>query len=165
MARPNVLDTSALIHWPIGDLSGGFVVNGQRLELERISSERMLYIEAASLNWTSPSPESIQESTSIARKTGDLEGLSETDLFLFALVHELDGHLHTDDYRLQNLCSSVGIKWSPVVSEGISDVWNWEVRCRVCRAIVTISENTRPAREKIGECLECGSELRVVKKK
>jgi len=162
---PDILDTSALINWPIDALDGGFAVNGQRSEVERIAPERILSIETARVNWISPSTESVQESTVIARKTGDLDGLSETDLHLLALAIELGGHLHTDDYRLQNLCKTVGVRWSPVVSEGISDVWNWEIRCRGCGALVAGAENTRPASQEIGVCPECGSELRTVKKK
>jgi len=162
---PDILDTSALINWPIDALDGGFAVNGQRSEVERIAPERILSIETARVNWISPSTESVQESTVIARKTGDLDGLSETDLHLLALAIELGGHLHTDDYRLQNLCKTAGVRWSPVVSEGISDVWNWEIRCRGCGALVAGAENTRPASQEIGVCPECGSELRTVKKK
>jgi len=165
MSMPDILDTSALINWPIDALDGGFAVNGQRSEVERIAPERILSIETARVNWISPSTESVQESTVIARKTGDLDGLSETDLHLLALAIELGGHLHTDDYRLQNLCKTVGVRWSPVVSEGISDVWNWEIRCRGCGAFVAGAENTRPASQEIGVCPECGSELRTVKKK
>ena len=123
MTMPDILDTSALINWPIDALNGGFVVSGQRSEVERIAPERMLSIETAGVNWSSPSSESVQESTAIARKTGDLDGLSETDLHLLALAIELGGHMHTDDYRLQNLCNSVGVSWSPVVSEGIKENW------------------------------------------
>ena len=165
MTHPNILDTSALINWPIDALEGGYAINSQRAEVERISPGRMLHIEAARVNWGSPSSESVEDSINIARKTGDLDGVSETDLHLFALAMELDGHLHTDDYRIQNLCNSAGIKWSAVETEGISEFWNWEIRCRVCGTKAVGSENTRPAREKIGSCAECGSELRVVKKK
>ena len=164
MTMPDILDTSALINWPIDALNGGFVVSGQRSEVERIAPERMLSIETAGVNWSSPSSESVQESTAIARKTGDLDGLSETDLHLLALAIELGGHMHTDDYRLQNLCNSVGVSWSPVVSEGIKETWNWEIRCIGCGTLVVGAEKTRPASEEIGACAECGSELRVVKK-
>jgi len=164
MTMPNILDTSALINWPIDALVGGFSVNGQRSEVERIAPERMLSIETAEVNWISPSPESVQEAVAIGRKTGDLDGLSETDLHLLALAIELGGHMHTDDYRLQNLCNSVGVRWSPVVSEGITDVWNWEIRCSGCGTLVPGAEKTRPASEGMGECSECGSILRVVKK-
>ena len=164
MTMPDILDTSALINWPIDALNGGFVVSGQRSEVERIAPERMLSIETAGVNWSSPSSESVQESTAIARKTGDLDGLSETDLHLLALAIELGGHMHTDDYRLQNLCNSVGVSWSPVVSEGIKETWNWGIRCIGCGTLVAGAEKTRPASEEIGACAECGSELRVVKK-
>ena len=164
MPVPNILDTSALINWPIDALDGGFSVIGQRSEVERIAPERMLSIETAEVNWISPSPESVQESAAIARKTGDLDGLSETDLHLLALAIDLRGHMHTDDYRLQNLCNSVGVSWSPVVSEGIKETWNWEIRCIGCGTLVVGAEKTRPASEEIGACAECGSELRVVKK-
>ena len=164
MTMPDILDTSALINWPIDALNGGFVVSGQRSEVERIAPERMLSIETAGVNWSSPSSESVQESTAIARKTGDLDGLSETDLHLLALAIELGGHMHTDDYRLQNLCNSVGVSWSPVVSEGIKEIWNWEIRCIGCGTLVVGAEKTRPASEEIGACAECGSELRGVKK-
>ena len=164
MTMPDILDTSALINWPIDALNGGFVVSGQRSEVERIAPERMLSIETAGVNWSSPSSESVQESTAIARKTGDLDGLSETDLHLLALTIDLRGHMHTDDYRLQNLCNSVGVSWSPVVSEGIKEIWNWEIRCIGCGTLVAGAEKTRPASEGLGACAECGSKLRVVKK-
>ena len=127
MDVPNVLDTAALINWPIELLDGGFVVENQRLELSRVSPDRMLSIEAANLIWKSPSRESIDEATKISRETGDLDGLSETDLSLIALVVEMRGHLHTDDYRIQNVCSSSGLTWSPVETVGISETWNWEL--------------------------------------
>ena len=76
MTMPNILDTSALINWPIDALVGGFSVNGQRSEVERIAPERMLSIETAEVNWISPSPESVQEAVAIGRKTGDLDVLS-----------------------------------------------------------------------------------------
>ena len=165
MAEPDVLDTSALINWPLVSLERGFVVESQRLEVERVSPDRMLSIEAVRMNWSSPSRESLEEATRIASKTGDLGGLSDTDLRLFALAIELGGHMHTDDYRLQNLCSSVGLKWSPVESKGISEVWEWEIKCRGCGVVAVGPENTRPAGESVGECIECGSELRVMKKR
>ncbi len=56
MPIPKILDTSALINWPIDALDGGFVVKGQRSEVDRIAPERMLQIEAARVNWSTPSP-------------------------------------------------------------------------------------------------------------
>ncbi|MGB1559852.1 MAG: hypothetical protein ACPG9Q_05300, partial [Candidatus Thalassarchaeaceae archaeon] len=84
MGVPNVLDTAALLNWPIELLDGGYVVENQRLEVNRVSPNRMLTLEAANLIWKSPSRGSIGEATKISRDTGDLDGLSETDLSLLA---------------------------------------------------------------------------------
>tara|TARA_B100000945_G_scaffold75845_1_gene58445 strand:+ start:921 stop:1424 length:504 start_codon:yes stop_codon:yes gene_type:complete len=164
MAEPNVLDTSALINWPIELLDGGYVVENQKLEVSRVSPDRMLSLEAASLIWKQPTRESIDEATKIARETGDLDGLSETDLALLALVVEFRGHLHTDDYRMQNVCSFSGMKWSSVESVGISGVWEWEMKCKGCGRVTSGIGRTRLASEETGECSECGSELRFRKK-
>ncbi len=163
MGVPNVLDTAALINWPIELLDGGYVVENQRLELSRVSPDRMLSLEAANLIWKSPSRESIDEATNISRDTGDLGGLSETDLSLIALVIDIRGHLHTDDYRIQNVCGSSGIKWSPVETVGISETWNWELKCIGCGGVTSGRGRTRFAREGPGVCEDCGSELRFRK--
>ena len=163
MGVQNVLDTAALINWPIESLHGGYVVENQRLELSRFSPERMLSIEAANLTWMSPSVESINQATKISHETGDLDGLSETDLSLLALVIDIKGRLFTDDYRLQNVCNSAGIEWSPVETVGISETWNWELKCRGCGRVTSGKWGTSFARESPGECGDCGSELRFRK--
>ena len=163
MVVENVLDTAALIHWPIELLDGGYVVESQRLELNRVSPERMLSLEAANLMWKSPSIESINQATEISHGTGDLDGLSETDLSLIALAIDIKGHLFTDDYRIQNVCSSAGIEWSPVETVGISETWKWELKCRACGRVTSGRWGTRFARESHGECGDCGSELKFRK--
>tara|TARA_B100000674_G_scaffold490346_1_gene506019 strand:- start:478 stop:978 length:501 start_codon:yes stop_codon:yes gene_type:complete len=163
MGVQNVLDTAALINWPIELLDGGYVVEKQRLEISRISPERILSLEAANLMWMSPSIESINQATKISHETGDLDGLSETDLSLLALVIDIKGRLYTDDYRIQNVCNSAGIEWSPVQTVGISETWNWELKCRGCGKVTSGRWETRPARESPGECGDCGSKLKFRK--
>lgn len=164
MTLPKVLDTSALISWPLDSLEGGFAVDGQRFEVERISPSRMLTLEAARIKWSSPTADSVKEARKIAIETGDLDGLSITDLHLFALAVELGGKMHTDDYRLQNLCGSIGLQWRPVETKGITKIWLWEIRCQGCGILHEGSEETRAAGKGIGECKYCGSELKIVKK-
>ncbi len=165
MSGYSVLDTSALINWPISSLDGGYVLDSQRLEVSRLSPERGMSLDAASLNWVSPTRESIDEATEVAVSTGDLDGLSETDLGLIALVIELGGHLHTDDYRMQNVCSAAGLGWSPVETRGINAIWSWELQCIGCGTVYPTTGKTRAASESAGECSRCGSELRVRKKR
>ena len=165
MPRVEVLDTSALLSWSVDALEGGFVVEGQREEVNRLAPDRILSIDAAQLNWISPSIDSVMEATDIAKKTGDLVGLSETDLNLLALALEKNGRMHTDDYRLQNLCSSAGLEWSSVNSTGISQVWSWEVRCPGCGDMPEAHKKTVPASENFGNCKSCGSGLRIYRKR
>ena len=81
MDVPNVLDTAALINWPIELLDGGYVVENQRLELSRVSPERMLSLEAANLIWKRPTIESINQATKISIDTGDLDEAGAAELF------------------------------------------------------------------------------------
>jgi len=165
MSRVEVLDTSALLSWSVDALEGGFVVEGQRAEINRIAPERILSIEAARLNWISPSNNSLKEATELAMVTGDLVGLSKTDLSILALALEKNGRVHTDDYRLQNLCSAAGLEWSSVEKTGISQVWSWEVRCPGCGNVEEARKETAPAGENVGNCKNCGAGLRVSRKR
>ncbi|MBE46033.1 MAG: hypothetical protein CMB02_05230 [Euryarchaeota archaeon] len=160
MGIREVLDTSALISWPIESLEGGLIVEGQLKELGRVAPERLIIMDTAGLVCVQPMERYMQNASEISRKTGDIVGLSETDLALFAVTMQYEGHLHTDDYRLQNLCSEAGLHWSPVMTKGISESWMWEVRCPVCGLVVETSKGTKPASESIGNCVDCGSELK-----
>tara|TARA_Y100001960_G_scaffold333916_1_gene442233 strand:+ start:3553 stop:4050 length:498 start_codon:yes stop_codon:yes gene_type:complete len=165
MAGVEVLDTSALVSWAVDALEGGFVVDGQREEVNRVAPERILAIEAARLNWITPSNGSLKEATEIAMETGDIVGLSKTDLSLLALAIEKGGRMHTDDYRLQNLCSVAGLEWSSVDSEGISRVWSWELRCPGCGDVPQAKSRTLRSDESAGDCKSCGSALVLSRKR
>ena len=160
MGGRDVLDTSALISWPIESLEGSLIVEGQLKELSRISPDRLLFVEASGLVCIHPEERYLLEASEISRKTGDIVGLSETDLSLLAVTIQFRGHLHTDDYRLQNLCSEAGLDWSPIMTEGITESWIWEVRCPVCGLEGEASKGTLPASESIGNCVDCGTELK-----
>jgi len=165
MRELRVLDTSALISWSVDSLEGGYVVEKQRLEVQRISPDRIISLEAATLNWMEPSEDSLEKARMIASRTGDLDGLSETDLDIFALTIQMCGHLYSDDYRLQNLCVTAGLEWSAVDSEGISSIWQWQIRCTGCGEVFPSSGKTRRASESLGECDKCGSEMKISRKR
>ena len=98
MATGEVLDTAALLAWPVERLRGGLVVPGQRSELLRISPDRGLILEAADLIWATPSEEAINRASELATTTGDMAGLSAVDLEILALALERSAILVTDDY-------------------------------------------------------------------
>ena len=93
--------------------------------------------------------------------TGDMSGLSNVDLSLIALALEKSAVLVTDDYRMQNVSTAIGIEWRPIGETGITQTWNWELRCLGCKIVQPPPKSPNPRRSDFGECLECGSELKL----
>jgi len=162
----SVLDTSALIGWPIERIRGGFVIERQRRELERVAPDKLVILDALDLEWSSPNSDSIEKAREIAVGSGDILGISEVDLHLLALAMELGKSLVTDDYRLQNLCNLAGLDWLAVSTKGIESTWTWEIRCTGCGASVrSAHSDTRALESDLGECRDCGSSLKIARKK
>tara|TARA_Y100001970_G_scaffold104228_1_gene130616 strand:+ start:14178 stop:14675 length:498 start_codon:yes stop_codon:yes gene_type:complete len=161
MDRHAVLDTTAIISWPISALSGGIITSGQISEVMRYSPERAEIIKSIGLNFQEPNEEFIRQVTTMARTTGDISGLSKTDLSLIALSKELNAVLVTDDYRMQNVAKNLGIECKPVIMEGIAEIWNWELVCKGCSKVFPAPKNTSEKRNDLGECYDCGSPLKL----
>ena len=125
MAPGEVLDTAALIAWPVERIDGGMVLEAQREELHRVAPNRLVLLDAVEVNWASPGDASIEAARKLAMLTGDIAGLSSIDLELLALAMERGATLFTDDYRLQNLCSRAEIPWASVMTEGIISIWSF----------------------------------------
>ena len=164
MAAGEVLDTAALIAWPLERMRGSLVVPGQRVELTRISPDREILLDAAGLEWASPGPDALAQASDIAVSTGDMAGLSSVDLELLALAVERAATLVTDDYRLQNLCERGGVPWLSVTMEGIRALWAWELHCTGCGTVLPPPESPNPSRD-LGNCVDCGSALGLRRKK
>ena len=153
-----VLDTAALIHWPLERLHGAVVPN-QRDEFVRIAPDREITLEVADLDWQTPSPDYLEQASSVANSTGDLAGLSKTDLEILALTLQLGATLVTDDYRLQNVARNEGLEVKPVNTSGIGKVWRWQLRCTGCRATTDVDSKS----ENISDCEICGSPQQLKK--
>ena len=160
-----VLDTAALIYWPITRLNGCYVMPSQKIELCRIYPEKEIKIDSAELIWIEPDKKSLQFATSLAIETGDMAGLSEIDLGILAVSIYLKKTLVTDDYRLQNLAEKAGIDWMTVTTDGITELWKWELKCMACKKIYPQPGKPNPKKSDWGECDDCGSELKLKKKK
>ncbi len=158
---PRVLDTSALLHWPVKELALGSVVPAQLREVERFSQERALLLEGTTLEWREPSETAVARARDIARSTGDLAGLSPTDVSLLALALDMGAELVTDDYRLMNCAKSAGIPYRAVLTEGISERWQWRLVCRACGHQAAAAEQESESRQETTECPECGNEMRL----
>ena len=160
-----VLDTAALISWPINRMYSCLVVPSQREELIRIAPEREVVINAANLVWMIPTEESISKASRLAIETGDMAGLSRVDLDLLALSIGEKRTLVTDDYRLQNIAEKAGVDWITVSTDGISKLWEWELRCVACNKEFPNPNVPNKKKSDWGECIDCGSQLKLRKKK
>lgn len=144
-----VLDTAALLTWPLEMLMQGICSTSQLDEIQRLSPSRHLLIESQGPDFQSPSPASIEVATQASQETGDFGGLSNVDLDVLALAFSTGYTLVTDDYRMQNVCQHRGHPWRGVVQEGVREVRTHALVCKGCGAI-----------HKQGDmCPDCGSPL------
>jgi len=77
----------------------------------------------------------IDEVVKTAKKTGDMDVLSETDIHLLAKAIQYigkDTYIITDDYAIQNVASRLGIRIKSIVQHSIRDVLIWKKRCIGC---------------------------------
>ena len=68
-----VLDTAALLHWPVERMVGGIVAHSQLDELRRLSPQRAMLVESIDIEWMSMGTIDAEEA---AATTGDLPRLS-----------------------------------------------------------------------------------------
>ncbi|MGQ9469325.1 MAG: NOB1 family endonuclease [Nitrososphaerales archaeon] len=97
--------------------------------LALIESNRLIIIE--------PLHNLIEEVMLMASKSGDLQKLSDTDISVIALGIQLkrNGYYVTivsDDYSIQNVVKFSGLKFSTVMTRGISRTIRWLIYCSGC---------------------------------
>lgn len=159
-----VLDTAALLHWPVAELVGGICAESQRQEIERLSPQRSMLVFAIDIDWRDVSPKWLDMARTTAAKTGDLPRLSDVDLDVLALALGLNLALFTDDYRLQNVMQSAGKVTSSVESKGAKQVWRWQLRCTGCRVKTEVPNDVdRSKKGAVKDCDICGSPMMLKK--
>ncbi|MDE0857284.1 MAG: hypothetical protein OSA38_01800 [Candidatus Poseidoniaceae archaeon] len=158
-----VLDTAALLHWPVNQLADGVCALSQQAELERVSPQRSLLVQSLdSIQWRDVPPAWLQTAREAAASSGDLPRLSDVDVDVLALALALDATLVTDDYRLQNVMQSQQRSTKSVGTVGAKQVWRWELRCIGCRATTPVPSNVdRSKKGPVAECDICGSPMNV----
>ena len=160
-----VLDTAALLHWPVTELVGNICAMSQQAELERVSPQRWMLIQAIDIEWRDVTEQWLEKAKECAAESGDLPRLSDVDLDVLALALGLELALVTDDYRLQNTMNAAGKTSKSVGTAGAKQVWKWELRCTGCRAAQDVPEDvSRSKKGEVGDCDRCGSPL-VLKRK
>lgn len=106
-------------------------------------------------------PSEIERAREAATKTGDIGSLSDADISVIALAMEVgDVIVVTDDFRVQNVLKSVGIRFEPAGELGsrtIKEIWTWTYRCSGCGRYFDKAQ-------KNDDCPVCGSLVRKKKK-
>ncbi len=171
MGNPmQVLDTSALLAWPIEKFRDAICSSTQISELERVDLNRSLLIETIDINWMMPTGKGMASAKKAAQESGDLARLSDVDLDILAICFDLqqnqtDFTLFSDDYRVQNVAVHAKMKVKSINTKGVSAAWYWEAKCKGCRAVRKLDDSPRRGRKgSVMDCDVCGSEM-VLKKK
>ena len=107
-------------------------------------------METNRLKIREPDGKYFQIAVDASKKTGDYQQLSKQDLSIIALGIEMDGQIITDDFAISNVAKNLGLKISPLMTEGISDVGKWIHYCPGCHT------NHKSGRE----CPSCGTPLK-----
>ena len=153
-----VLDTSVLYYGK--DLPEGYecvITPGVVRELDKEDmGERLEMLLATKIRVSSPTERSMKRVHQEAEKTGDSRRLSETDKELLALALDLGYELLSDDYSIQNLARVMGIPCRGVDQKGISEVFEWQAKCKGCGKVF-------PADVRV--CDVCGTETKTRRKR
>jgi len=157
-----VLDTSALLNWPIERCRGQLVSILQQTELPRVDEQRWMLIESLDLDWRTASLEERQVVLELAAKTGDLPRLSDVDIDLIAIAIANKTNLVTDDYRMKNVAREAGLEVEGVMTAGGKKQWKWILRCIGCRQTEEVSsEAHRSKKDDVKVCDRCGSPMKL----
>ncbi|WP_456330265.1 type II toxin-antitoxin system toxin endoribonuclease Nob1 [Archaeoglobus sp.] len=104
---------------------------------EILDEASALYFSVKNLRVEEASPESVEKVKEAARRTGDIHKLSDTDIKVLAkALDEIEkGNevvLVTDDYAIQNVAMSLGIRFDGILHRRISKEFKWVKVCRGC---------------------------------
>jgi len=156
-----VLDTAALLAWPLEAIRGQLSPASLFDELSRHGPDRAILLEHDGPLWVQVEETMRALARDAAKKSGDLHGLSPEDVDALGLALAKGFELVTDDYRLQNICAHLNHPCSGVLQQGIQAAWTWRVECRGCRREVAFEAEV-PSKAELAEmrCDDCGSPLR-----
>jgi len=107
-------------------------------------------LETNRLKIREPDKESTEAAIKAAKDTGDFPQLSKQDISIIALCIEMNGEIISDDFAISNVVKNLGLKISPIMTQGIKDVGKWIHYCPGCR--------TNHINKK--ECPICGTPLK-----
>jgi len=150
-----VLDTSALIY--LNDFRNfEEIITVQEVVEEVKDKISEMKLKSLKLKVVEPSKNSLKKAEDAARKTGDFEKLSKTDLKVVSAAVENDAVIISDDRNVQNVAEELGLEYVSVFNKEISKKFRWK---KVC-------DNCGYSSDEGDVCPRCGSEMvrKVVEK-
>jgi UPF0271 protein len=144
-----VIDTSLFfIDYPV---SGALFTTPSVIEelVDLRSKCRYEALLAAGLQVIEPPPARVGEVVKAARKTGDSEEISATDMDVLALALELGATIYSDDFAVQNVAHELKIPTNPI-QQRMARKRVWKFRCTGCRKFYRAP----------GDCPVCGSPIK-----
>ncbi len=109
-----------------------------------------ILLETKRLKIREPDKESTQVAVKAAKDTGDFPQLTKQDISIIALCIEMSGEMISDDFAISNVVKNLGLKISPIMTQGIKDVGKWIHYCPGCKTNYT----------NVKECPICGTPLK-----
>jgi len=109
-----------------------------------------ILLETNRLKIREPDKESTEAAVKAAKDTGDFPQLTKQDISIIALCIEMNGEIISDDFAISNVAKNLGLKISPIMTQGIKDVGKWIHYCPGCRTNHTNAK----------ECPACGTPLK-----
>jgi len=107
-------------------------------------------LETNRLKIREPDKESLNAAIKASKDTGDFPQLSKQDISIIALCIEMNGEIISDDFAISNVAKNLGLKISPIMTQGIEDTGKWIHYCPGCRTNHTKGK----------ECPMCGTLLK-----
>lgn len=159
MARPLVLDTSALLAGrPLGPGEDTLVPSAVMEELRPGGRDRrhLDLLLAAGARLVEAAPADRARVLAAAREGGEAGRLSPADVDVLAVAVEVGGEIVTDDYTVQNLARRLGVPTRSIQTRGIDSEYRFVPRCTGCGRFLEAQ---------LPECPVCGSPVKMVKDK
>lgn len=157
MARPLVLDTSALLAGrPLGPGDATWIPAAVLDELKPGGRDRRHVdnLLAAGARTTDADAGARERVRAEAARGGDLPRLSRADVDVLAIALQMDAELVTDDYTVQNVARRLGVPVRGVEQKGITEGYRFIPRCTGCRRILEAMAD---------ECPTCGSPVKMIR--
>jgi len=159
-----ILDTSAILSGKPFDFNLGRFVTTPLVESELKPGGRdyrnFQYFLEQGLIINAPSKASLDKINTISTETGDYNRLSDADKEILALAYEInkDGEseaiIFTDDYSIQNVASTLNIKFQTFAQHGITKKFKWSFRCSGC--------GKKFKEKKMEICPICGASMKSI---